>query len=113
MKKQTRKKVLAGALIGGALAVAAGMMLLPESVKKEGKRKIVKAGKTLQQSAVDFYKFVAPQLKKFKHVGEREYKAFIAKSVTAYGKARKLSAHQVAALKKSAEAYWTQVQKHL
>ena len=66
MKKQSEKKskFLSGALIGAALGVAAGIF----ATSKKGKE----ISKEAKVKIAEFYKFIAPQIKKAKEMGEEE-----------------------------------------
>lgn len=96
---------LAGALIGAALGVGAG--LLAES--KLGK----KLGKEVKNLSADFYRYMAPQIKKVKKMGEVEYKAFVAQAMERYNKDKKLSAAEAKHIVKNAQASWKHLKKHL
>lgn len=119
MKKYKEKKVkavkpakkgggygwLEGALIGAALGVAAG--LLAES--KFGK----KLGEKAKHLSVDFYRYMAPQIKKVKKMGEAEYKKFVAEKMARYSKDKKLSKVEAQHLMNDAIAAWKHLKKNL
>lgn len=105
MKKNTVAKVLGGALTGAALGVAAGMLMAPESGKK--------LRSDIKKKSADFYRQLAPQLKKMGKVGEAEYKELVKKAMTNYKEAKKLSAQEVKELTKEAHAQWKELKKHL
>ncbi len=105
--KKSRKgmSALAGGLIGAALGVGAG--LLAES--KFGK----KAGKEVKHLSADFYRFMVPQIKKVKKMGEAEYKKFVAEAMARYSKDRKLSEAEAKHLVREAQGSWKHLKKHL
>jgi gas vesicle protein len=119
MKKHKSKKVkkgksakkgggyswLAGGLVGAALGVGAG--LLAES--KIGK----KLGKNAKHLSADFYRYMAPQIKKVKKMGEAEYKKFVAEAMKRYSKDRKLSQAEARHVVKEASAAWKHLKKNL
>ena|SRR3989338_9067325 len=107
MKKQDEKsnKFLSGALIGAALGVAAGIF----ATSKKGKE----ISKEAKVKIAEFYKFIAPQIKKAKEMGEEEYKKFINKALISYNKNKNLSTEQVKSLAKEAHASWKHLKKHL
>lgn len=104
MKKDT-VKLLEGALAGAVLGAAAGLLLAPESgkaLRRDAKRK-----------TAEFYKQLAPQLKRMKKMGEKEYQMAVKKTMANYGKAKRLSAKEVLALTKEAHASWKELKKYL
>lgn len=104
MKQNTTVKILEGVLAGAALGVAAGMLLAPKPGKK--------LRKDIHDMAADIYKRAAPKLKKMKKLGEAEYKAFMDSAAKTYGKAKKLSEKEIAALRKEARGSWKHLSKH-
>ncbi len=107
-KKSTRKnggKLLGGALVGAVLGVAAGMLLAPESGKK--------MRKDIKKLSGDFYRYIAPQVKKLKQVGEAQYNTFIAKGAKNYAKAKRLSLSEEKMLIKEGKRSWRHIKKHL
>ena len=92
MKKGNALKLLEGALVGAALGAAAGLLLAPESGKD--------LRKDLKRKSAEFYRHLAPELKKVKKMGEKEYQAAVKKAMATYSKAKKLSADEMAALMK-------------
>ena len=105
MKKAISKiKIVEGALIGAALGFAAGMILAPESGKK--------LREDIKNKSADFYKSVAPKIKKMKKMTEKGYNNFIEKAAETYGKTKKLSAEEKAALIKTARDSWKHFKKH-
>lgn len=105
MKKNNALKLLEGALAGAALGAAAGLLLAPESGKK--------LRSDIKKKSADFYRHLAPQLKKMGKIGEKEYQAAVKKAMASYGKAKKLSAKEMADLIKEAYASWKELKKHL
>jgi len=107
MKKQSEKKgkFLSGALIGAVLGVAAGIF----ATSKKGKE----ISKEAKVKIAEFYKFIAPQIKKAKEMGEREYKAFINKALVGYNKTKKFKKEDLKSLAKEAHASWKHLKKHL
>lgn len=105
MKKGNALKLLEGALVGAALGAAAGLLLAPES------------GKALRRNAkrktAEFYKQLAPQLKRMKKMGEKEYKAAVHTAMAGYKKAKKLSEKEARELTQEAHASWKELKKHL
>lgn len=97
--------IIAGAVIGAALGVAAGL-LMPKN-----------AGKKVQQEfkarSGEFYKFLAPRLKRLKHVGEREYKALVDQAAKSYAELKDISAKEMTDLAKSAKDSWGEMRKEL
>ncbi len=111
--QHNKGKVLAGAVIGGALGLVAGM-LLPASAQRATKKKAKEITRDAEAMTVDFYKSsLAPHLKKIKKVGAKEFDSVIDQATKSYGKAKNLSAEEIKNLQKKAEHYWHQVQKHL
>ncbi len=97
--------MLAGALIGGALGVAAGMLLAPESGKK------FRGG--IGRKSAEFYAHLAPRLKKAKRMGEAEYKVFVREAAKSYSKAKRLSGHEEKAIVAHAHRSWKHLKRHL
>lgn len=105
VKKKKSSKFLSGALVGATLAVAAGIFSSSEKgqeLKKEVKDKMA-----------DFYKTVAPKIKKAKAMGEKEYKAFMEKALADYNKDGKFDAEDLKHLARQAHASWKHLKKHL
>jgi len=101
--------MLLGALVGSVLGVAAGMLASSESGKKIGK----KMAKDARKLSGDFYRYIAPRMKKLKAVGEKEYNAFMAEGAKKYSKARKLSLEEEKILAGEAKRSWGHIKKHL
>lgn len=98
-------KFLSGALIGAALGVAVGIF----SNSEKGKE----LKKEMKDKMTDFYKTVAPKLKKMKEVGEKEYKTFISKALVDYNKDGKFDKEDLKKLANHAHASWKHLKKHL
>lgn len=107
IKKESEKsnKFLSGALIGAALGVAAGIF----ATSKKGKE----MSKEIKDKSVEFYKYIAPQIKKAKEMGEQEYKKFIDNALTTYNKNKNLSKEDLKNLAKEAKSSWKHFKKHL
>ena len=105
-KKDTKKSshFLSGALIGATLAVAAGIF----ASSKTGKEMT----KEVKNKSLEFYKYIAPQLKKAKDIGEKEYKEFINKALLNYNKNKKFNKEDLESLAKEAHASWKHIKKH-
>ncbi len=108
MKKTNNKKsskFLSGALIGAALGVAAGIFAASKTGKEmEGE---------VKDKMEDFYKTIAPKIKKAKKMGEKEYKEFIGKALVNYNKTGKFSQQDLENIAKEAHASWKHLKKHL
>lgn len=103
MKNST--KVLSGAIAALAIGVAAAVFL--NSKKGKELKKELKAG------LGDFYKVIAPRLKKIKKMGQEEYKAFMKQAAEQYGKAKKMAEPKIAELVKDAQDSWKHFSNHL
>ncbi len=103
MPKGNVVKFIEGAFAGLALGIAAGMFLNS------------KKGKELQKDAKDaigdFYKSVAPKIKKMKKMGQGEYKAFMKDAAEKFGKAKKLSEEKIKELVDVAQKSWNHLTK--
>ncbi len=107
-KKSVKKnggKLLGGALIGAVLGAAAGMLLAPESGKK--------MRRDIKRLSGDFYRYIAPQVKKLKRVSEAQYNTFVAKGAKNYAKAKRLSLSEEKILIKEGKRSWRHIKKHL
>lgn len=104
-KRGAMGKVVGGALIAGGLAVAAGLFL----ASKQGQ----KFRKGIKARYSDFYKQMAPKLKKLKSMSEREYQAYMKSAVQAYARAKKLTAAESDELMGYADTVWKAVKKHI
>ena len=103
MKKEKKNIWLKGAVIGAAFG--AGAIALAES--KLGK----KMGKQAKAGGKDFLKYLAPQVKKFKKLGEAEYKKLVNNTVKKYAKGKNFSRAEAELLMKKAQVYWKQFAK--
>ena len=104
-KKKTGYLWLSGALIGAALGVAAGIL----SESKFGKG----LGKKAKHASVDFYRHIAPRLKKAKKMGEAEYKIFVGEAVKRYAKDKKISGQELKHLVRETQASWKHLKNNL
>ncbi len=99
-------KFLSGALIGAALGVAAEIFATSEKGKK--------VSKEIKSRSIEFYKFIAPQLKRVaEEMGEEEYRTLVDKSISHFSKNTKLTPKEKADLAKEAHASWKHLKKHL
>lgn len=118
MKKQKTKQMsgapkkkkggytwLAGGLIGAALGVTAG--LIAESKLGE------QLGKKAKHLGADFYRYIAPQIKKVKKMGEAEYKELVTEAMKRYSKDKKLSRAEARHIVNDAKASWKHLKKNL
>lgn len=107
-KKSAKKnggRILAGALVGAAIGVGAGLLLASGSGKKIG------AG--IKKMSGEFYRYVAPRLKKLKKIGEAEYHQLMIEGANDFSKAKKLSLAEGRALSLEAKRSWGHIKKHL
>lgn len=104
-KNKTGRHLLEGALAGIALAVAAGIF----SQTKTGKKVV----KDVRDKSADFYKFLAPQLKKAKEMSQDQYHKIIDAALVKYGKTKKLSKADVKELSESAYKSWEHLKKNV
>ena len=107
MTNHKNTKFLTGALLGAVIGAAAGIF----ASSKAGK----KLGKEVKHKSADFYKFIAPKLKKFSNLTEKEYKEFIKNAAAEFAKSnksKKLSKSELGALLKDAQAYWKHLKRH-
>ena len=105
MKKKSSSKFLSGALVGAALGVAAGLFATSETGKEMERE--------MKEKVADFYKSVAPKIKKAKKMGEKEYKEFIDKALVGYSKNGKFNQKDLENITKEAHASWKHLKKHL
>ncbi len=98
-------RILEGTLVGAVLGIAAGMLLAPESGKK--------MRKDIKKLYGDFYRYIAPKVKKLERMGETEYHAFVAEGIKKYAKAKRLSLEEEKMLAKEAKRSWGHIKKHL
>ena len=104
-KSKTGMHLLEGALAGIALAVAAGIF----SQTKTGK----KVTKDIRDKSADFYKYLAPQLKKAKEMSQDQYHKIIDASLARYSKTKKLSKAEVKELSEGAYKSWEHLKKNV
>ena len=104
-KQNKSSKFLSGALAGAALAVAVGIF----ASSKAGKE----MKKEVKSKMAEFYRYLAPQLKKVKAMGEKEYKLLVGKALASYNKNKKFSRKDLENIKKEAHAFWKHMKKHL
>ena len=97
-----KSKFVEGALIGAVIGAAAGMLLAPKSGKK--------LQKDLERLSADFFKALAPRLKKIKKVGEKEYRALVQSAVNRFAVAKKLTKKETDELLRRAQGYWKNIQ---
>src|SRR5690348_14807616 len=107
-KKNNNTKLLTGALVGAVLGVAAGVFAVSDTGKKIGKA----AKKEIKSRSGEFYRYIAPQLKKMKTLTEEEYNEFIDRSVKSFAKNKDLTKKDVSDLSKQAHKYWKLLKKH-
>ena len=69
--------------------------------------------KELKFKMAEFYKTIAPKIKRAKAMGEKEYKAFITKALADYNKDGKFDAEDLKSLMKEAHASWKHLKKNL
>ncbi len=105
INKKSGGKLLGGALVGAVLGIAAGLLLTTESGKK--------IQKDIKKLSGEFYRYMAPQLKKMKQLGEAEYHAFVDEKVKRYAKIKKLSLEEEKVLAREAKRSWSHIKKHL
>lgn len=105
MAKGNATKFLQGTVIGIALGVAASIYL---GLKKG---KIVKDDVT--DIMADFYKGIAPKVKKIEKMGEKEYKLFMKKAAVQYAKTKKISAKMASQLLKETQQSWKHFSSHV
>ncbi len=105
MAENTGTKILEGALIAGVVAVGAAML----ANSKFGK----KLGKDIHKKSVGFYKYLAPQLKKFKNMTGEQYKSLVKDAASRYSKDKKLTADEAKHLLREAQASWSHIKKNL
>lgn len=103
--KKSHKKYLwlEGAAIAAAFAVGAVML----AKSKTGK----KLWKQTKKDSQAFLKYLAPQVKKVKKMGEAEYKQLVSKAMQSYKKNKKLPAAEVRSLITEAKAAWKKLAK--
>lgn len=103
-KTSTTKKILEGALAGAVLGVAAGMFINSTKGKE--------IQKDIKHKTAEFYKSVAPKVKKMKQMTEVEFKAFMKEAVAKYGKAKKMTEVEINELIKETQQGWKHIARH-
>jgi len=97
-------KFLQGAVIGAILGAAAGMFINSEKGKE--------VAENAKDMMADFYKSVAPKIKKLKKVSEKEYKEFMKIAAEKYSKAKALSEEKAKELIDETQKSWKHFYKH-
>ena len=105
MAKGNALKFIEGAAAGVTLGVAAALFLNSKAGKK--------ITNDLRDHMADFYKYIAPKVKKMQKMGQAEYKAFMKSSAEQYVKARKITGDTAQDLIKEAQKSWHHFSKHL
>lgn len=100
-----RGKLLEGAFIGAVLGVTAGILLASESGKK--------IRMDIKKRSGDFYRYMAPQMKKLKRLSEAEYDAFVAKGAKNYANAKRISLAEKRRLIKEAKRSWGHMKRQV
>lgn len=111
-RKNTQKKegkFLKGTMVGMVLGVLASVLITSESGKKMRKE----MGRDMKKLSGDFYRYMTPQVKKFKRVGEAQYNTFVDENVKKYARIKKLSLSEEKRLVREAKRSWKHIQKHL
>lgn len=104
MAKKQSNKFLSGAVVGAVLGVVSGILLAPQAGKKTRDEISEKSGQ--------FYKYIAPTVKKMGKMGKKEYENIVEDMAKIYGKARKMSAPEVKGLVNSAKKHWSDLSSH-
>ncbi|MFA5870855.1 MAG: hypothetical protein WC842_03120 [Candidatus Paceibacterota bacterium] len=104
MKKNNKTKFVEGKIVGAALSVAAGIVLVSESGKKF-------LGDIRKKSA-EFHAYLAPQFKKMKEVGEKEYDSFVKTAMKTYAQKKRLSEKEKKEIISHAKKSWKHIKKH-
>ncbi len=97
-------KFLTGAVVGAVLGVISGILLAPESGKK--------MRQDVRTKSAQFYKFIAPKIKKIGKMGKKEYDMIVQQMAENYAKAKKMSAPEMNELVSSAKKHWNDFSKH-
>jgi len=105
MKKNNRAKIIEGRIVGAALGVAAGIVLVSES----GKKFLV----DVRKKSAEFHAYLAPRFKKMKKVGENEYDSFVKKAMETYSQKKHLSEKEKNEIISHAKKSWKHIKKHL
>ena len=103
--KKGNKNLLEGALAGAVFGAAAALLLAPMSGKK--------LRNDIKKNSADFYKTLAPKLKKLKTLSESEYQMLVKTAAMQYAKAKKMSKNEADELVKEAKSSWKELKKHL
>ena len=106
-KKVAKKggSLIAGASVGAVLGIAAGVLLAPQAGKK--------MRGDIKKLSGDFYRHMAPQIKRLKVVGEAQYHAIVAEGAKRYAKAKKLSLSEEKILATEGKRSWMHIKRHL
>jgi len=102
---RNKERLLEGGLIGAVLGIATGLLIAPKSGKN--------LREDIKKIPGDFYKYITPQIKKLKEMGEEQYNNFIDEGVKKYVKIKKLTQDEEKILKKEAKSSWKHIKKHL
>lgn len=103
--KKGGSKIIEGVMIGTVLGIAAGLF----AASKTGK----KIAKDVKNQAADFYRYLAPRIKKAKKMSEAEYKAFVKNAMVKYQKDKKLSVAEARHLLAEVQKSWGHLKKGL
>ena len=101
--KKGNKNLLEGALAGAVFGAAAALLLAPMSGKK--------LRNDIKKNSADFYKTLAPKLKKLKTLSESEYQMLVKTAAMQYAKAKKMSKNEADELVKEAKSSWKELKK--
>ena len=103
--KKSGGKILTGTLVGAALGVVAGMLLSPKSGKE--------MRNDVSKLPADFYRYIAPKIKKMKQVSEAQYHSLVEKGVQQYATAKRLTLDEGKMLLLEAKRSWNHMKRHL
>src|SRR5256885_1317207 len=104
MNKNKSSKFLTGAIVGAVLGVISGVLLAPQSGKK--------TRHDISKKSAEFYKFIAPKIKKMGKIGKEQYEMVVDELGKAYGKAKKVSLPEMQEVIASAKKHWNDFSKH-
>ena len=104
MTKNNKMKLVEGGLIGAALGMAAGIVIMSEAGQK--------LGGDVKKKSAEFHAYLAPRFKKMKKVGEAEYNSFLKEAMKSYVKAKGLSVEEEKHLISHAKKSWKHIKKH-